>query len=76
MRENKEIWLRFYIEDKVGMKYLSSIVFHTVILIAFEIRGNKETLLLFYIEDKVGTEYLSSIVFHTVILKTLGNEIK
>ena len=36
MRLNKELWLCFYIEDKVGMEYLSSIVFHTVILKSFE----------------------------------------
>ena len=76
MIANKEIWLRFYIEVKVGMKYLSSIVFHTVILIALKLRENKEILLRFYIEDKVGMEYLSSIVFYTVVLKTIGNEIK
>ena len=58
------------------MKYLSSIVFHTVILIALKMIENKEIWLRFYIEDKVGMEYLSSIVFHTVVLKTLGNEIK
>ena len=61
------------------MEYLSSIVFHTVILIALKMRGNKEIWLSFYIEDNVGMEYmmyLSSIVFHTVVLKTLENEIK
>ena len=58
------------------MNYLSSIVFHTFILMALKMRGNKEIWLRFYIEDKVGMEFLSSIVFHTVVLKTLGNEIK
>ena len=35
-RENKEIWLCFFKEDKVRMEYLSLIVFHTVILKSFE----------------------------------------
>ena len=35
-RENKEIRLRFCIEDTIGMEYLSSIVFHTAVLKNFE----------------------------------------
>ena len=73
MRIDKEIWLRFYIEDKVGMEYLSSIVFHTVILKSFENERKKEIWLRFYIEDKVGMECLSSIVFHTGALKNFEN---
>ena len=45
MRLNKELWLRFYIEDKVGMEYLSSIILHTVIhsyCKSLKMRENKE----------------------------------
>ena len=58
------------------MQYISSIVFHTVILKTLKMRENKEIWLRFYIEDKVGMEYSSSIVFHTVILNSFENERK
>ena len=52
------------------MEYLSSIVFHTVILKMLLKRGKIVNYASFlYIEEKM--EYLSSIVFHTVILKML-----
>ena len=51
------------------MEYLSSIVFHTVILKMLRKRGKARNVASFLYGGKM--EYLSSIVFHTVILKML-----
>ena len=72
MRLNKELWLRFYIEDKVGMEYLSSIVFHTAIMKkTLKIRENKELWLRSSIKDKL--EYLSYILATRTVWKTIDD---
>ena len=43
------------------MEYLSSIVFHTVILKCFQTRQNQEMWLRCYIEDKVGVCIIDTI---------------
>ena len=54
------------------MEYLSSIVFHTVILkmLLNEAKSRNVASLLY----SGTTEYVSSIVFHTVILNKLSKE--
>ena len=59
---------RFYIEEK-KLEYLSSIVFHTVILKMLRKGTKARNVASFLYSGKM--EYLSSIVFHTVILKML-----
>ena len=68
--QKQEMWLRFYIVET--MEYLSSIVFHTVILIMLsnEAKSRNVASLLY----SGTTEYVSSIVFHTVILNKLSKE--
>ena len=54
------------------MEYVSSIVFHTVILkmLSNEVKSRNVASLLY----SGTTEYVSSIVFHTVILNKLSKE--
>ena len=54
------------------MEYLSSIVFHTVILKMFLKEVKEEMWSRFYLEKRI--EHLSSIVFHTVLLKCFKKE--
>ena len=51
------------------LEYLSSLVFHTVILKCSEKGAKARNVASFLYSGKM--EYLSSIVFHTVILKML-----
>ena len=53
------MWLCFYIVEK--MEYLSSVVFHTVILKMLSKRQNQEMRLRFYVEYKVGVCIIDTI---------------
>ena len=63
---------RFYIEEKI--KYLSSIVFHTVIL-KMLLKESKSRNVASFLYSGI-MENLSSIVFHTVIQIMLSRETK
>ena len=56
------------------MEYLSSIVFHTVILKMLSKEAKSRNVASFLYSGT--TEYVSSIVFHTVILNKLSKEAK
>ena len=65
---NQEMWVRFYIEYKIGVSIIDSIPdCNTENNLK---RGkNQEMWLHYYIENKL--EYLSPIVFNIVVLKML-----
>ena len=70
-RLNQEIWLRFYIEYKVGVSIIDSIP-HCNTENNLKRRKHQEMWLHYYTENKL--EYLSSIVFNTVVPKMLWKE--
>ena len=72
--KNQKMWLRCYIEDKVGLT--SSIVFHTAILKIFQKRRKSRNVASFLYRGRTKLENLSSIVFHTILLKMLSKVAK
>ena len=71
--KNQEMWLRYCIEDKVGVCIIDSIPHcHTRML--WKEAKNQECDFVTIKRTKV--EYVSSIVFHTAILKMRSKEAK
>ena len=67
--KNEEMWLRFYVEYKIGVCIIDTIP-HCHVMLS---KGAKSRNVASFLYS--GTvEYVSSIVFHTVILKTLSKE--
>ena len=63
------MWLRNYIEDKIGVSIIDSIP-HFYTENALE-RGKNQEMLIRFCVGGWRLEFLSSIVFHIVLLKML-----
>ena len=71
-RQNQEMWLRCYIEDKVGVCTIDTIPHLHAEMLS---KGSKSRNVASFLYSGT-TEYVSSIVFHTVILNKLSKEAK
>ena len=60
MGKEHEMWLRLYIDDKVGVSFIDSIP-HCHTEKCFENKQNPEMWTRFYIEDKVGVSIIDCI---------------
>ena len=70
--KNEEMWLRFYVEYKIGVCIIDTIPHCHAEMLS---KGAKSRNVASFLYS--GTmEYVSSIVFHTVILNKLSKETK
>ena len=58
--KNQKMWLRFYIEDKIGVCIIDSIP-HCLTENVLKIGKNQEMWLRYYLEDKNGVSIIDSI---------------
>ena len=70
--QNEEMWLRFYVEYKIGVCIIDTIPHCHAEMLSKGAKSRNVALFLY----SGRTEYVSSIVFHTVILNKLSKEAK
>ena len=71
-RQNEEMWLRFYVEYKIGVCIIDTIQHCYAEMLS---KGAKSRNVASFLYSGT-TEYVSSIAFHTVILNKLSKEAK
>ena len=70
--KNEEMWLRFYVEYKIGLYIIDTIPHCHAEMLSKGAKSKNVASLLY----NGTTEYVSSILFHTVILNKLSKETK